>query len=139
MDMSGVPVAPALTVANRATTLPAATPGSDIRPDQRAEPVDPTQLPAPIKGLGIAPLDLFQVGDNDDVPLPPNPPRDPIAMVTPLDFTDDQPVTEVEVEGPAQDAPAPDLDLPKEPAPELARAVQVLDDEPRAPSFDIRR
>jgi hypothetical protein len=37
-------------------------------------------LPAPIKGLGIPPLDVFQVGDNDDVPVPPEPPRQSAVM-----------------------------------------------------------
>ena len=94
-------------------------------------PVDPTLLPAPIKGLGIAPLDMFAVGDNDDVPLPPEPPRDLATQVEPW-----QPV--------AEDAEAPhtasdDTDAPQHLQPDLARAVQALDGEEVTPTVDIRR
>ncbi len=43
--------------------------------------VAPPRLPGPIKGLGIAPLDLFQVGDNDEIPPPPEPPRKAAALM----------------------------------------------------------
>jgi hypothetical protein len=61
-------VAPEL--GTRAVT--AALPGDAMRNDPRTDPGPPT-LPAPLKGLGIPPLNTRQVGDFDklDDPEPP--------------------------------------------------------------------
>lgn len=98
-----------------------------------AAPVDPTQLPAPIKGLGIAPLDMFLVGDNDDVPLPPEPPRDLATQVEPW-----QP-PEGDTETPKTETPPVGTEAPPHPQPDLARAVQALSGEDTTPTIDIRR
>lgn len=142
MDVSGVSLTPALTASSLTTTLPASSLGADqrskeTRSSERVDPVDPTQLPAPIKGLGIAPLDMFQVGDNDDIPVPPDPPRDPIAMVARMEFPQDPVFAEGEGDEASPEA-TPEPEAPKEPAPELARAVQVLDGDAAAPTLDIR-
>lgn len=97
---------------------------------QDAAPVDPTQLPAPIKGLGIAPLEMSVVGDNDDVPRPPEPPRDLATQALPWQPEEDD----------GADAPKPpDDEVLPHPQPDLARAVQALISDEATPTVDIRR
>jgi len=81
---------------------------SSTRPEtlRPVQAVEALRLPAPIKGLGIAPLDLYQVGDNDETPPPPEPPRRGAMHSV-------QPAPQ-----PAPDEPAPDLSTPELPAPE---------------------
>lgn len=160
MGMSVPSITPVLTATSPATVPLRASESTvqEARPQERVDPVDPTQLPAPIKGLGIAPLDMFQVGDNDYVPLPPDPPRDPIAMVAPLEFGEDRPAQgPVAINADADTATgtgtgtgidtdtravATRTEAPVEPqretAPDLARALKALDMDARAPSIDIR-
>jgi hypothetical protein len=52
----------------------------------------------------VKPLDMFQVGDNDDIPPPPAPPRPPLAM---LAMASPDPVAIAEVPDAADDAPLP--------------------------------
>lgn len=44
----------------------------DERTDGTADRVEPPSDPAPIKGLGIPPLNTVRVGDGDEVPIPPD-------------------------------------------------------------------
>ncbi|WP_224815252.1 hypothetical protein [Hasllibacter sp. MH4015] len=99
---------------------------------ETANPVtapDRPSHPAPIKGLGIPPLDMYQVGDNDDIPLPPEPPRQSVAMVRV-----DPPAGDARPDAPEA---APDRsDNRADPSPRpYASAVA----EPENPTVDIRR
>jgi hypothetical protein len=68
-------VAPVVQPALGAAAVTAVTSGRNIRndPGKSNEPPGPPKLPAPLKGLGIPPLNTRQVGDFDliDDPLPP--------------------------------------------------------------------
>ena len=67
------------------------------------------------------PLDTYEVGDNDHVPVPPEPPR----KATVLAVIADAPEVETPEEAPE----------PTEPLPELLRAI---DDGPANPTVDVR-
>ena len=56
-------------------------------------PVTETGAAADVQRRGVEPLDLFQVGDNDDIPVPPEPPRPPLALLAldPADIAPEEP------------------------------------------------
>lgn len=122
--------------------------GSSASPDT-LRPVlaaEVPRLPAPIKGLGIAPLDLFQVGDNDETPPPPEPPRrsvmlavqpalPPVAEATELADEPASPTPEAASSETAEHARMPDAS----PAAGLPQLIAVLENGAHQPRFDLRR
>ncbi|MEJ6395257.1 hypothetical protein V8J82_18495 [Gymnodinialimonas sp. 2305UL16-5] len=115
-------------------------------------PETPT-LPAPIKGLGIAPLETSRVGDNDDVPRPPEPPlEDQLSPADPrrlaqeardeieADLMPDQTISDRDMD--ARSSPS-DTKPGSEAAPtqmaELSRALETLEKGPANPTVDLRR
>lgn len=99
------------------------------------------------KSGGFKPLDTFEVGDNDDIPVPPDPPRKArlqtiINSLPPSETPDvDAPNSGApSVDHP--DATAPALDAPNTPtekAEPLTAALRDIDPGQNAPTFDIRR
>lgn len=73
------------------------------------------------KNDGFHPLDTFEVGDNDYVPVPPEPPR----KATVLAVMADAPLLE-----PVEAAPSPEP---------LVEALRDIDTGPVNPTVDIRR
>lgn len=142
MDITNVPLRPA-----SPTGAPIAIPPPPARPVSLAqseivdpvEPVDPTVLPMPIKGLGIAPLHMVQVGDNDDIPVPPEPPRDrAVSAAMPMP----EPVPEQMPEPVPEQQAAPEMPPAEPPAlraePEIAQSLRQIEDGPSNPTVDIR-
>ncbi|HID68177.1 MAG TPA: hypothetical protein EYP31_07970 [Roseibacterium sp.] len=89
------------------------------RPVLAAEKVDKSSLSI---REDFRPLDTYEVGDNDHVPVPPEPPReaDVLAIIA--------------------DAPeAADLDEPPDTAEALPHLLRAIDDGPANPTVDIRR
>lgn len=115
VDLAAHLQGPAARLPKRATSTPPET----------ALPVlatPPASLPAPIKGLGIAPLDLFQVGDNDDIPLPPDPPRRSAALAIIASMPEPEPEPDA---SPAASAAPPTPDPAPVPAPDANPAPPV--------------
>lgn len=103
-----------------------------LRPVDASEP--PAD-PAPIKGLGIPPLDMAHVGDNDDLPEPPDPPRAPVASL-PVMADDPSPETIAAApDGSEAEAPA----LPRAAEADLGGLLRDLQDGPANPTVDLRR
>ncbi len=92
--------------------------------------------PSAVARQGPEPLDVFQVGDNDDLPVPPDPPRQSLAMVAVAQLEPSEPDPEAEEPSdiPQQVAAAPTRD------PALAaEPYQSGTAEPVNPTVDIRR
>ncbi|MBF9043907.1 hypothetical protein HKCCE4037_11255 [Rhodobacterales bacterium HKCCE4037] len=140
MDISSIPARVELSVPHAPIESRMKVAANTGRPET-ANPVtavDAPEAPAPAKRQELKPLDVFQVGDNDDVPVPPEPPRRSLALVAvevPEATPEESPQVQAEAEG---DTPAPTESPPEEtmtnrPAPEpygespSERASRTLD------------
>lgn len=74
------------------------------------------------KGESFQPLDMYEVGDNDRMPVPPEPPRTAAVLAI---MADAPPVTDVKGPVPPQSDP-------------MADTLRVIDKGPANPTVDIR-
>ncbi|MEX3014919.1 hypothetical protein [Gymnodinialimonas hymeniacidonis] len=144
MDITNTPARPELTVP-QAPTEARLKPGDVTGRPETANPVtaaEQSRASTAANAQPIKPLDVFQVGDNDDLPVPPDPPRQSLAMV-PLDLPEPANVPSEEAE-PTSEAPtamdetgtepnSPDTSRPEE-SPYTSGAPN-----PSSPTVDIRR
>lgn len=87
------------------------------RPVVAAEKSEPTSDAAQER---FQPLDIYEVGDNDRMPVPPEPPRQSTVLAVMAD--------------------APPLeDTAEPPAKPIEQALQAIDQGPSNPTVDIRR
>ncbi|GAB5445652.1 hypothetical protein [Gymnodinialimonas sp.] len=93
------------------------TPADTARPVLAAAKADETRT-APTDDF--QPLDTFEVGDNDHVPVPPEPPREATVLALIASDTSDEP----------EPAPAPEA---------LSASLRDIEAGPENPTVDIRR
>lgn len=128
-DLANVTATPSLRMPPGALSISPET----TRPVTAAEATNKT---AASKDDGFQPLDTYEVGDNDRLPVPPEPPRE--AMV--LAIMAAAPVEEA-VDIPADARAEPEAEPAKAPerATALAETLRDIDAGPANPTVDIRR
>lgn len=155
MDVTNTPPRVELSVSPARAEIREATGDMTGRAETKNPVTEADAIASPVAAQrdGIEPLDLFQVGDNDDIPLPPEPPRPPLALLAldPIDV----PAAEPSEAGPAETVPVDEVsertptDQPNETrtteitsgAPNAAtiEAYQSAPPELVEPTVDIRR
>ncbi len=147
MDITNTPPRPELAVAQPPAEA-RLKPGDVTGRAETANPViaaDKANGPDPASERAIKPLDVFQVGDNDDLPVPPDPPRQALAMVAwdipePADEASPTEDQESDPREPAGAANPPDADQTA-PDTALSEASPYKSGTPNpiSPTVDIRR
>ena len=147
MDISTIPARAELAVPN-AVTVPRLKAATHTGRPETANPVtapDRAEAAAQPQAQSIKPLDVFQVGDNDDVPVPPEPPRQSLALVAfelPEPSETDEAVGETQpADGSKQAVDTPEMSPTDRPA-QQAQAPSAPYQSPspeRSPTVDIRR
>ncbi len=125
------------------TSQPAARVAQDavsVRPETSRPVMGASEAdkPTPGRSSEFQPLDVVQVGDNDDIPVPPEPPRESavLAIIAAAQEPDDGPGAEADAkaEEKGSDAAAP-ADSPTTAIPALLKDIE---DGPVNPTVDIR-
>ncbi len=123
------------------TSQPAARVAQDavsVRPETSRPVMGASEAdkPTPGRSSEFQPLDVVQVGDNDDIPVPPEPPRESavLAIIAAAQEPDDSPGAAAEAEDKGSDAAAP-ADSPTAAIPALLKDIE---DGPVNPTVDIR-
>lgn len=155
MDVTNTPPRVELSVSPARAEIREATGDMTGRAETKNPVTETEAIASPVAAQrdGIEPLDLFQVGDNDDIPLPPEPPRPPLALLAldPIEIPAAEPSqadlveTDLVAEGSAGAPPdQPDETSKTENPPGMPNAAtieayQSASPEPVERTVDIRR